>query len=837
MINLKQIFFLLSFVCCTAMVHAQSPKQEWRSVWFQTVWAGDWPKRSGQASQISEFDDHLARFEKLGINSVCFQVRNMCDAVYRSEIEPWCQWITGTRGGDPGYDPLQVLIEKAHAKGMEVHVWINPYRYASSTTYAQCTGANDYAQTHPEWIKYCDKAGIYVINPSDPAVREQIVKVIKDIITRYDVDGVVFDDYFYQNGYEDSYDDEFYKANNPDGLSRADWRRHQVNLMVRDVHNAIKAHAPWCRFGIGPAGVAASDKDVAAKYGITPCPGSDWQYSSIYSEPVQWFVDHTVDYMSPQVYWPIGAPEDYKEITPWWYYVAHHFNRHCYISQSLSGLQDTNKKKPMTRVSQSAFDAFEIVRQLQLNYTSCLDNAPGMQFFNASGFKKVAFVSVLKEQIWTNKAKVPAMTWYNVPKQGLVDNVTVSGTTVTWTSSMLNVRYGIYAIPKANRHDADIISTSKYYLGMSYGKSFTIADTLTTDKYDFAVTVIDRYGHEWTPRFAGEQKVSTKPTVTLTTPAEGGALLTPGKLCWAPVTDATHYSVQVASDKAMTDILVQYQTGETMLRTRMFECLNRQGTYYWRVMAHVPNAESDWSGVRSCTTRPFSVISPKANATDVSVTPTIEWDNAGAGETYLVEISTNANSFKESYLAYSATTMATSITVPMNTLWYQCEYFVRVSTVSDDASVSAVVPFKTGKTDFVSPQITSPQDGGTLESPTIHLTCDQVPGNGYKFEISTKQDFPTRGGVTKRKITDMAVNYCDFEDMADGVYYAHVAARTSQAVYTAFGATIQFTYTKTTGITDVKVMDNRLPRKLLTPRGMMILREDKQYDLQGKMMK
>lgn len=837
MINLKQIFFLLSFVCCTVWVQAQSPKQEWRSVWFQTVWAGDWPKKTGQTNQVKEFDTHLARFEKLGINTICFQVRNMCDAVYRSEIEPWSQWVTGTRGGDPGYDPLEVLIEKAHAKGMEVHVWINPYRYASAGTYANCKGDNEYVKTHPEWIKYCDGAEIYVINPSDPSVRAQIVKVIQDIITRYDVDGVVFDDYFYQNGYKDSYDDEFYKANNPNGLSRADWRRHQVNLMVRDVHDAIKAYAPWCRFGIGPAGVAASDKDVAAKYGVTPCPGSDWQYSGIYSEPIQWFVDHTIDYMSPQVYWPIGwAAGDYQLITPWWYYAAHHFNRHCYISQSLSGLQATNKTKPMATAVQSSFDAFEIVRQIDLNYSSCLDNAPGMQFFNATGFSKTAFVPVLTENIWTNKAKVPAMTWYNVPKQGLVDNVSVSGTTVSWTSSIQNVRYGVYAIPKANRQDADIISSSKYYLGMSYGNSFTIADTLTTAKYDFAVTVIDRYGHEWTPRFYGEPKVSTKPSVTLTTPAEGGALLTPGKLCWAPVTNATHYSVQVASDKAMNNILVQYQTGEPMLRTRMFECLNNEGTYYWRVMPHVPNAESDWSSVRSCTTRPFSVLNPKANDT-TSVTPLIEWDDAGAGETYLVEISSKENSFAQANIAWSATTMATSITVPEYILWYQREYYLRVSTVGEESLVTAVVPFITGKIKFEIPQITSPQDGSTLEYPTIHVTCNQVLGNGYKFEISNRSDFPTRGGLTKRKITDMGVNYCDVENMADGVYYAHVAARTSQAVYTAFGATIQFTYTKTTGITDVKVMDNQLPRKVITPRGMMILRRGKLYDLQGKVIK
>ncbi len=837
MIELKKIAFsVLCFVLCAVSVQAQSPKQEFRAVWFQTVWAGDWPKSYNETTQKKEFTQHLDRFEQLGINAVCFQIRNMCDAVYNSKYEPWCKWVTGTRGQAPNYDPLAYLIEKAHERGMEVHVWMNPYRFASDGTYGDSEGIEDYRTTHPEWIKYCQGAGIYVINPSDPAVRQQIVNVIMDVMDKYDIDGVIFDDYFYQSGYKDEYDDEFYAANNPDGLSRGDWRRHQVNLMVQDVYNAIKARAPWCRFGIGPAGVAASDRSVAAKYGISPCPdGSDWQYSGIYSEPVQWYVDRSVDYMAPQVYWPIGdSGNDYAKITPWWYEVAHHFGRHCYISQSLSGLSTTTLNKPMSKVSQSAFDAYEINRQLQINYDNTREKAPGMTFFNASGFKKTNFIRVVTREQWTHKAKVPAMTWYTAPKQGVVDNMTLNGQNLTWTYPADAVRYGVYAIPLANRNDADIISSSAYYLGMSYAKSYTLPDDITTAAYALAVTVIDRYGNEWAPRFYGEAKGATV-TPQLVYPADGGTMMLPNRLKWQPIAGATGYTVQVSETASFDHVLVQAQTDTCAMSTKPYIDLSAYKRYYWRVCAHAANAESNWSSAWYFDGHPFSILSPANGTEGVSHAPLIEWEDAGNDKTYVLEIAT-ANTFRASEIVYSATTTATSHQVPDNKIGYRTVYYARVRT-TDDSMVTTTTQFKTEEVDFVAPVITSPAEGGILAYPTLRLECSIVPNNGFKFEVSTKDNYPTRGGFTKRKSTDIGVNWVEFEDMEDGVYYAHVATLVTSATATTYSKTVQFTYTRTTGITDVKVLDSKLPRKVITAHGVMILREGRLYDLQGKRMK
>lgn len=834
MINRKQIFFVLGLVLSATMALAQSPKQEWRSVWFSTVWAIDWPKNSHytETLQKQDFATYFTKFEALRLNSICFQVRSMCDAMYDSEYEPWSQWLTGTRGGEPTYDPLAYLIEEAHKRGMEVHAWINPYRFASSSTYKNNT-ATDYPTTHPDWVQFCDAADIYLINPGNPEVRQRIVDVINDILDKYDVDGFIFDDYFYQNGYKNAYDDDFYAQNNPDGLSRGDWRRHQVNLMVQDVYNAIKARKPWCRFGIGPAGVAASSKSVASKYGIDPCPdGSDWQYDGIYSEPVQWYVDRSIDYMAPQVYWPRGdGNNDYAKITPWWYEVAHHFGRHCYISQSLSGLTTTTKNKPMSKVTQSAFDAYEINGQLELNYASAKENAPGMTFFSARDFSAINFTRIVSQDVWTHPAKVPAMTWYVAPQQGLVDNITLTGQQLSWTYSADTVRYGVYAIRKAHRHDADIISSSKYYLGMSYAKSYTLPDSVTAADFDLAVTVIDRYGYEWAPRFKGETK-GVKVTPTLVSPANGGGMMLPNDLCWNAVQGAVGYTVQVATDINMTHVLTQAQVYTNRMNTAPFVDLNASGTYYWRVCAQVENAESNWSSVWSYSAHPFAVNTPEDGATEVSHTATFTWENAGASASYWLQISKSDLFIEEDLMLSDTVTGVSTFTVPNNVLGYGKTYYARVMVLGTEIE-SAVITFTTEKIALEAPNIVSPEDGAVLAYPTIHLVAEDIPNNGYKFEISTKKDFPTRGGVTKRRTTSIGVNYVDFEDMADGLYYAHV----SQAGSSTFGATISFTYTKTTGIRDVKVLDSKLPRKVMTSRGVMILREGMLYDLQGKEMK
>ncbi len=828
--NIQKIFIsVLSLVLGVGTTSAQSPKQEWRAVWFTTVWAIDWPNNGyTEAQEKQSFDKYLDQFEKLKLNSVCFQVRSMCDAMYDSQYEPYSKWLTGTRGEAHSYDPLAYLIEKAHARGMEVHAWINPYRFASTSTYT--TNEDDYSVTHPEWVQYCDAADIYIINPGEPAVRKRICDVIADIMDHYDVDGFLFDDYFYQSGYLNSYDDSLYLANNPQGLSRADWRRHQVNLMVQDVYNTIKSRKPWCRFGIGPAGVAASSASVAAKYGISPCPdGSDWQYNGIYSEPIQWYVDRSIDYMAPQVYWPIGSSgNDYGKITPWWYEVANHFGRHCYISHSLSGLQTTTLGKPKSTAKQSDFDAYEVVREIQLNQASTMEDAPGTTFYSARKFKETNFINCLKREVWTHKAKVPALTWFAAPAQGVVDNMALNNHTLTWTYSADTVRYGIYAIPKAHRQDKNILSSSTWYYGLSYAKSFTFPDSISAATHDIAVTVVDRYAHEWAPRFLGEAKAATQ-TPSLLFPTNYQEIMLPNRLKWQPVPGATGYMVQVSKDPTMATVLVQASTDTCTFATKPFVDLSAMDTYYWRVYPLIANGAGQWSMIREFTGHPFAMYTPIDGDT-VSHMAECSWEDAGDDAEYVLQIAT-ASTFRAGEIVYVDTTSSTSLTVPNNVLSYNRTYYARVLTDNGNI-ISTTTHFTTEMVEFQVPELIAPTHGSVLAYPTIHLVAEDIVNNGFKFEISTDSKFPTRGGVTKRKSTTIGVREVDFEDMADGVYYAHV----SQAGFNKYGTTIQFTYTHTTGVEDVHVLNDNTPRKLMTAHGLLIMREGVLYDLSGKVV-
>ena len=255
---------------------AQSPKREVRAVWLSTVWALDWPSVTGNINaQKTGLISILNKLQAANFNTVFFQVRGMSDAMYNSAYEPWSQYLSGERGADPGWDPLAYIVEEAHARGMELHAWINPYRYST----AEASHGNlpdDYAVAHPDWLM---DYGNYtkILNPGMKEVMQRICDIVEDIITHYDVDGIVFDDYFYADaGQRFELDNELYKANNPLGLSQADWRRNNVNQMVRDVQARINSIKPYLTFGISPAGVAASDPAVAAKYGVDPAPaGSD----------------------------------------------------------------------------------------------------------------------------------------------------------------------------------------------------------------------------------------------------------------------------------------------------------------------------------------------------------------------------------------------------------------------------------------------------------------------------------------------------------------------------------------------------------------------------------
>ena len=359
---LKRSALAAVLLAIAALPMSSGVKREVRSVWMATVWALDWPSStSSTTAQKNEMVKYLDVLQKNNFNAIYFQVRTMSDAFYKSSYEPWSSYLTGTRGKDPGWDPLAFVVEECHKRGMECHAWVNPYRFSTGSNWS--TAQDQALKSAGMLLAYTKSDGktTTILNPGLESVRKRIVDVCKEIISNYDVDGLVFDDYFYPEGIPVTSSAGDYDLWQKSGASMTfgDWRRNNVNQMVADVYNMVQQQKPYVRFGISPAGAACTSAAVAAKHGIDRCPvASDWQYDGIFSDPVAWLEAGTIDYISPQLYWKTNHKTNpFGPMTKWWSYVAKHFGRHHYASHSISFLNSSN----------TASDWEEIGKQVQFS--------------------------------------------------------------------------------------------------------------------------------------------------------------------------------------------------------------------------------------------------------------------------------------------------------------------------------------------------------------------------------------------------------------------------------------------------------------------------------------
>lgn len=480
-------------------------KREVRSVWMATVWALDWPSStSSTTAQKNEMVKYLDVLQKNNFNAVYFQVRTMSDAFYKSSYEPWSSYLTGTRGKDPGWDPLAFVVEECHKRGMECHAWVNPYRFSTGSNWS--TVQDQALKSAGMLLAYTKSDGktTTILNPGLESVRKRIVDVCKEIISNYDVDGLVFDDYFYPEGIPVTSSAGDYDLWQKSGASMTfgDWRRNNVNQMVADVYKMVQQQKPYVRFGISPAGAACTSAAVAAKHGIDRCPvASDWQYDGIFSDPVAWLEAGTIDYISPQLYWKTNHKTNpFGPMTKWWSYVAKHFGRHHYASHSISFLNSSN----------TTSDWEEIGKQVQFSRDYTENEAPGAVFYSAAyvtGKKQSGFGEWLQVNKFQNKALTPAIDW----KKSDLEKVQVSAlnkraTVLSW-AGVDNVRYSVYAVPESvNVETLDSNIPAEYLLGVSYKTTYTMPDDKKSG-YNYAVCVLDRYGNEYEPVYYGQSGV------------------------------------------------------------------------------------------------------------------------------------------------------------------------------------------------------------------------------------------------------------------------------------------------------------------------------------------
>ena len=403
-----------------AQISAPEPMREFRGAWLATVANIDWPSKPGLpvAQQKAQLLALLDRAVQLHLNAIIFQVRPSSDALYASPFEPWSEYLMGHMGQapEPAYDPLAFAIAAAHQRGLQLHAWFNPFR-AQHALAKSPPSPTHFSRTHPELVrKYGDELDL---DPGEPAVRAHVERVVMDVVNRYDVDGVQFDDYFYPYPIKDALKREvdfpdlatWQRYGAPFHLDRANWRRQNINTFVQNIGTSIKAAKPWVQFGISPFG-------IWRPFNPAPVRGFD-AYDKLYADSRLWLARGWVDYLSPQLYWTVSSPQQsFPALLRWWQ-SQNVQNRHLW-----PGLADY-------RIGQS-FASDEIARQIAVSRAA---NAQGAIHFHLRTLATNNFFTETVRAAYAQPALVPASPWLDVtlpPPPFLRVTALANGAQVVW---------------------------------------------------------------------------------------------------------------------------------------------------------------------------------------------------------------------------------------------------------------------------------------------------------------------------------------------------------------------------------------------------------------------
>ncbi len=484
------------FGCNTSA--SQMPKREFRGVWIATVANIDWPSKPGLSNQEQqdEFKELLDMHQANGMNAVIVQVRPSADAFYESRYEPWSGWLTGKLGSppDPYYDPLKFMIEQANERGLEFHAWFNPYR-AVVDVEKNGIDSSSLAFKDPGWfLKYGNN--LY-FNPGLPEARKHVINVIMEVVNRYNIDGIHFDDYFYPYKIKDQDfpDSVTYAKSGSAFVNKDDWRRGNVDLLIKELSDSIRSVKPHVQFGISPFGVWRNqDKDStgsATKAGQT-C------YDDLYANVLKWQKEKWIDYVVPQIYWSIGFEvADYKVLAEWWNKNSHDVQ--VYIGQAtyrIGNNKDEHWKEPN-----------QLPKQIRLNRS--LGQIHGSVFFSSKSFKSnpLGFSDSLRMKLYhskslppeTRKTKLKDLRDYPLQYIGSKEGILLLWRE-TETGANLNShhRYVIYRFEKGDRSLSDATKIIAIIPGINNHpiQNFTDRTAKRRRKYSYAVTSLDIYNHE-----------------------------------------------------------------------------------------------------------------------------------------------------------------------------------------------------------------------------------------------------------------------------------------------------------------------------------------------------
>ena len=467
--------------------YAQS-KREFRGAWIQCV-NGQFQGLSTQKMQET-LTYQLDELQRTGVNAIIFQVRPECDALYESSIEPWSRFLTGQQGRapQPYWDPLQWMIDQCHRRGMELHAWINPYRAKTKGTTALSTmhiGAR-----HPERCFTYDD--LLILNPGIPENRDYICSVASDIVTRYDVDGIHMDDYFYPYpaAGQQIPDDAQYRQYGNGIKDRGDWRRYNVNLFIKQFYETVHKAKPWVKVGISPFGIYRNKRSAE----IGSNTNGLQNYDDLYADILLWINNGWLDYCVPQIYWEIGnKAADYDTLIRWWN--QHAAGRPLFIGEDI---ERTVKAVDPQNASQNQQPAKQRLHQQLPNVSGTV-----LWYAKAAVDNVGNYSTVLRQSYWRYPALQPQMPFIDkkAPKnpRKVKPVWTSDGYILFWTAPKGKkwddevTRYVVYRFAKGEHVTLDdpskiVALTSETFFKLPYQKG--------NDKYTYIVTALDRLQNE-----------------------------------------------------------------------------------------------------------------------------------------------------------------------------------------------------------------------------------------------------------------------------------------------------------------------------------------------------
>lgn len=473
------------------------PKREFRGAWMQVV-NGQYQHMTS-AQQQQRLLEQLDALQQIGVNAIFFQVRPEADALYISNYEPWSRFLTGQQGRTPdvNWDPLQFMVDACHARGMELHAWINPYRASMKGLDKSALHYKHPYVRHPE--NFVEYDGMLLFNPALQVNRDYICTVATDIVRRYDVDGLHVDDYFYPYPAAGvSFPDDRDFANDPRGIgNKSDWRRDNVNLLIRQLSQSIRKVKPWVKFGVSPFGIYHNESTSAV---LDAVPGSATRglqnYDDLYADVLYWIHQGWIDYSIPQLYWQIGhSTADYATLIGWW--ADNAGGRPLFIGQDFErSLQYADPQSP---------DRNQLARKFLMQRSEptsgyCWWYAEALRQYVADPARLAEIQSLTRA---TRLALQPLYPFIDNKAPGHVKNLsfiqTTDGPALLWKAPKFKnemdrpVRYVVYRFSRGEKIN---LEDGTHIVGLTSNTYYTLSPESGASRYCYVVTALDRLQNE-----------------------------------------------------------------------------------------------------------------------------------------------------------------------------------------------------------------------------------------------------------------------------------------------------------------------------------------------------